>query len=105
VNARFDGVVLRGQAERVVADREEHVIALEAALAADDVHRRERPRVADMQPLPGRVGEFDQAVELLFRVILDRLEAMRVRPFALPFELDRVVVVPVGHSYLHFGAV
>ncbi|MPM92700.1 hypothetical protein SDC9_139835 [bioreactor metagenome] len=59
VNARLDGVVLRRQAECVVADGVEHVIALHAAFARDDVHCGERARVADVQALPGRVGKLD----------------------------------------------
>ena len=52
----LDGVVLGRQAERVKADREQNVVALHPALAADDVHRRKRARVADVQAWPEGYG-------------------------------------------------
>ncbi len=65
----LDGVVLRGQAEGVKADGEQHVIALHPLLAADDIHRREGAGMADVQALAGGIGELDQAVELGHEVI------------------------------------
>ena len=60
----LDGIVLRRQAEGVEADGKQDVIALHPLFAADDIHRREGPRVADVQALAGGVRKFNQPVEL-----------------------------------------
>ena len=95
VNARFDGVILRGQAKRVIAHREEDVIALHTALAADDVDCRVAQRVADVQPLPGRIRKLDEAVKLRLGMILACLKAARFLPFLLPFRLHGIMVIPL----------
>ena len=60
----LDGIVLGRQAEGVKADREQNVVALHPALAADDVHRRKRARVADVQALAGGIRKLDQTIKL-----------------------------------------
>ena len=100
VDMVLDGVVLGRQAEGVKADREQNVVALHPALAADDIHRRERARVADVQALAGGVRELDQAVKLRPRVAGDGCEGLFFLPARLPFFLDRLEIVL--HS-IHFS--
>ena len=89
----LDGIVLGRQAEGVKADREQNVIALHPALAADDVHCRERARMADVQALAGGVRELDQAVKLRPRVTGDGCKGLFFLPARLPFFLDRLEIV------------
>jgi len=88
VDAVLDRVVLGRQPERVVADREQHVVALHAPLARDDVHRGVRARVADVQPRPGRVRELDQRIELRPLVRFVRGERVDFVPVPLPLLFD-----------------
>ena len=86
VDVVFHGVVFRGQAEGVVADGEEDVIALHPLLPADDVHGGEGPGVAHMEALAGGVGELDEAEEFfLTSVAVDGGEGFFFQPFGLPF--------------------
>ena len=93
VYAGFYGVVLRGQAECIVAHGEQHIVAFQPALAANNVHCRERARVPNVKPLAGRIGEFDKPVKLGLGVIRFGFVAMRFFPALLPFQLYRVVFV------------
>ena len=85
VDMVLDGVVFGGQTEGVKPDREEHVVALHAALAADDVHRRERARVADVQTLSGGIRELDEAVELRAGIAGDGGIGLGLLPLCLPW--------------------
>ena len=100
----LDGVVLRGQAEGVVADGEQHVIALHAALAGDDVHRRVGARMAYVQTRARGIREFNQRIE--FRLFMGFLggKAVVFLPMALPFALDhcRIVYGNVLHTIRSF---
>ena len=83
----LDGVVLRRQTEGVPADGEKDIAALHAALAGDDVQRRVRAGMADVQPVSAGVRELDQAVVLgLVRGKLG-VEHAAVGPFFLPLLL------------------
>ena len=89
----LDGEILRGQAERVVADGIQHVVALHAALAGDDVQRRVGAGMAHVQPVSAGVRELDQAVILgLVRGELG-FEHAAVGPFLLPFRFNGFRVV------------
>ena len=81
----LDRVVLRRQTEGVEPDREQDVVALHAALAADDVDRRERARMTDVQTLPGRIRELDQTEELRARIAVDGGVGLGLLPLRLPF--------------------
>ena len=87
VDVVFDRKILRRQAEGVVADGEEHVIAFHAPLPGDDVHCGIRARVPHMQAGARRVGELDQRIKLGF--IMAGLSRERVRglPMRLPLGL------------------
>ena len=80
----LDGVVLRRQAKGVVADGEEHVVALHAALAGDDVHGRVGARMAHVQARARGVGELDQGIELGLFMRFFRGEGVGVLPVLLP---------------------
>ena len=101
VDVVVDGVVLRGQAEGVPADGEEHVVALHAALAGDDVHRGVAARMADVQPCAGGIGELDQAVKLGLVGRIGRLKRALLLPDFLPFRLDGRRIVGGEFSFLH----
>ena len=96
----FDGIVLGRQTERIKSDREQDIVALHPALAADDVHRRERARVADVQPLSGGIRELDQPVKLRARITGDGRERLFRLPARLPFFLDCLEIIL--HS-VHFS--
>ena len=96
----LDGIVLGRQTERIKSDREQDIVALHPALAADDVHRRERARVADVQPLSGGIRELDQPVKLRARITGDGRERLFRLPARLPFFLDCLKIIL--HS-VHFS--
>ena len=93
VDVVLDGEVLRGQAKGVPADGEEHVVALHAALAGDDVHGRVGAGMAHVQAIARGIGELDQAVELGHGVVVLGGEGLVVIPVLLPFRLDLCRVV------------
>ena len=66
----LDGIVLRGQAEGVVAHGEQDVIAIHALFAGHHVHGGVGPGVAHVQALAGGIGKLHQRIELgLFTVV------------------------------------
>ena len=89
----LDGIVLRRQAEGVITDGEKNVVALHPLAAADDIHRRERTRMADMQSLSGRIRELDQAVKLRLVRAGDGAAALMLDPVFLPFLFNFCVIV------------
>ena len=96
----LDGKVLRRQAEGIKADGVEDIIALHALLAADDVHRREGARMADMQASGGGIRELDEAVELGALVARHGGVGLFLLPLCLPFFLNRCEIVLHGSSPL-----
>jgi hypothetical protein len=68
-----------------------------ALKAAVHVCRRITFRVANMQSLPGRIGEHVQNVELGFGVFFRRAKRFVLFPELLPFQLYHVRVI-YGHS-------
>ena len=60
----LDRVLLGRQAERIPADRVQHVEPLHALVAREDVRRRVALRMTDVQPRPGRVREHVEDVVL-----------------------------------------
>ena len=64
VDVVLDGIVLRRQAESIVADGEQDIVALHPLLAADDIHGGKGPGMAHVEALAGRIGELDEAVKL-----------------------------------------
>ena len=89
----LDGEVLRRQAESVEADRVQDIIALHPLFAADDVHRGERARMADVQARGRGVRELDEAVELGALVPGDGGVGLGLLPLLLPFLLDGCKIV------------
>ena len=89
----LDGEVLRRQAESVEADRVQDIIALHPLFAADDVHRGERARMADVQARGRGVRELDKAVELGLFVAGDGGVGLGLLPLFLPFLLDGCKIV------------
>ncbi len=93
----LDGRVLRGQTERVPAERMQHVEAAQPfharANVADDV-------VADVANVgvPRRVREHDEAVELLARQVLIDLERAGLRPRGLPFLVQLLRLIFGRHA-------
>ena len=93
----LDGVVLRGQAEGIEADGEQHVVTLHPLLAADDVHGGEGTGVAHMEALTGGIGELDEAVELLPGLVPgDSGEGLFLQPLLLPFLFNGCKIVLHG---------
>ena len=84
----LDGEVLGRQAEGIKADRIEDVVTLHPLFPADNVHRRKRARMADVQTGRRRIRELDQAVELRPRVAGDGGVGLFFFPLFLPFALN-----------------
>ena len=90
----LNGVVLCGQAEGVIADGEQDVVALHPLLPADDVHGGEGPGVAHVEPLAGGIGKLDQAEELLPSLVpRDGGEGLLLQPLLLPLFLNAGKIV------------
>src|SRR5690606_15244529 len=90
VRAGSHGVLLGRQAERVPADRVQHVEAAHAFVAGDDVRGRVAFRVTDVQAVAARVREHVEDVKLRLRRIdvFGCPEGALLLPVALPFGLD-----------------
>ena len=85
--AVLDRGVLGGQAERVPAERMQHVEAAHPLHARDDVANHVVADVADVR-VPGRVREHLEAVVLRLGGVLGDLERARIAPPVLPLLLD-----------------
>ena len=102
VRARLHGVLLGGEAKGVPAHRVQHVEALHALVAAEDVGRRIAFRMAHVQARAARVWEHVETVELLFALdVVRRFERLVLQPELLPFLLDFSIVV-FGHFRFPF---
>ena len=89
----LDGIVLRGQAESVPADGEQHVITLHPAHAGNNVHGRVGAGMPHVQAVAGGIREFDQGIKLGLGMILRRGKSLVVVPVFLPlgFNLSRYI--------------
>ena len=96
----FDGEVLRGQAEGVKPDGKQHVIAVHPLFAGDDVHGGEGTGMAHVEPLPGGVGELDEAVELGLLAAVGCGKDLALLPAFLPLGLDGREIVFQNHHTL-----
>jgi len=77
--------ILRGQAKRIVANGEQYVIAFHAALTSDDVHRRVRARMPNVQTVARRIREFDQRIVFGHGIIIFCVQNAGFLPMLLPF--------------------
>ena len=64
VDVVLDGVILRGQTERVKPNGEEDVIAVHPLLPSHHIHGGIGPGVADVEAVAGGIGELHQTVKL-----------------------------------------
>ena len=87
VDVAADGRVLRGQRERVEADRVQHVVPLHAQIARAGVRRRHRIPVADVQ-VAGRIGQHGQEIVLGPLRVDARPVQTLILPPPLPLGLD-----------------
>ena len=87
MNAALDGGVLGRQAERVPAERMQHVVAAQPLRARHDVADDVVADVPDMR-VTRRVREHLEAVVLRARRIFSDLERARARPAVLPFLVE-----------------
>ncbi len=62
VNMVFNGKVLRGKAEGIVAHGEQHVIALHALFPGNGVHGRIGPGMSHMKARTGGIGKLHQGI-------------------------------------------
>ena len=85
MNMVLDGKVLSRQTECVPAHRIQHVVALHALFARNDIQRGVRARMAYMQTLTGRIRELYERVELLLVRVILGMEALLLVPDVLPF--------------------
>ncbi len=78
---------------RPKADGVQDVVALHPLFAADDIHRRERARMADVQTRGRGIRELDEAVELRLVAAGNGGIGLGLLPFFLPFLLDGCKIV------------
>ena len=106
VDVVLDGEVLGGQAEGVVADGEQDVIAVHPLLPGDDVHGGVGPGMAHVQARSGWIGKLHQAVELgLAGVAVLAGEGFFILPFGLPLLLNGgKIVLQCKHSPVPSGS-
>ena len=96
----LDGEVLGGQAEGVVADGEQDVIAVHPLLPGDDVHGGVGPGMPHVEPGGGGIGKLHQTVELgLAGAAVLAGEGLFVLPSGLPLLLNGgKIVLQCKHS-------
>ena len=85
MNMVLDGKVLSRQTECIPAHRIQHVVALHALFARNDIQRGVGARMAYMQTLTGRIRELYERVELLLVRVILGMEALLLVPDILPF--------------------
>ena len=90
---RLNRVLLRGQAERVVAHGVQHVVAGHAQVARVHVGADEAERVADMQAVAARIREHVEHEHL--RPVRHFVEAGRERPRGIGGVVGALVVPPL----------
>ena len=93
VNVVLHGKVLGGQTEGIPAHGVQHVVAVLAALAADDIQRGIAAGMADVQTRARRIRELDEGVELGFVVVDLDMEGLFVLPHLLPLGLNGLVII------------
>ena len=84
----LDGEVFGGQTKSVPADGMEHIVALHALFAGNDVQRRIGAGMADVQAGARGIGELDQSIELGLGVIVGGGKGLVVQPDFLPLFLN-----------------
>ena len=100
----FDGEVLGGQAEGIVADGQQDIVAVHPLLPGDHVHGGVGPGVAHMEPGGGGIGELHQAVELGPGIAVFAGEGLFVLPAGLPLLFDGgKIVLQSKHSPVSSG--
>ena len=96
----FDGVVLRGQPERVKAHGEEHIISIHPLFPGDNVHGGIGPGMAHMEALPGGIGKLNKAVELRLTAVVGGCKNFALFPAFLPlrFNSRKIIFQSKSHS-------
>ena len=88
VNAGLDRGILGRQTVGVKADRKQDIVALQAALAADDLKPRICLDVSDVHARARGVREFDKRVKLRLFAEIHRFEGVVLLPVLLPLGFD-----------------
>ena len=88
--------VLRRKAKCVPTERMQHIKTAHPLCPRNHVTDHVVPHVPHVG-MPGRIGEHDQAVELLTFGILGHLERTGLPPMFLPLSLDKLGIV-VAHG-------
>ena len=89
----LDRGILGRQAVGIEADREKDIVALQAALAADNLQTGVSLDMADVHTVAGRIREFDQRIELRLAAAVLGAEGAVGIPVILPFLFDRGSIV------------
>src|SRR5688572_28028836 len=105
MNAALDRGVLGRQAERVPAERMQHVETLEPFQPRDDIPDDVVADVADAR-VSRRIREHLKAIELRLRAIFGHFKRLSFRPVRLPFPVQflRVIFGHDDHSRIAYGA-
>ncbi len=98
MDAGLHRILFSRQPEGVPAHRMQHVEALHAFVARDDVGRRIAFEMADMQAGPGGIREHVEAVKLGLGRIFHRPERAMLFPVGLPLRFNGVMIVGFTHA-------
>ena len=97
VDVVLNGVVLCGQAEGVIADGEQDVVALHPLFPADDVHSGKGAGMAHMEPLTRGIRELNEAVKLFTGLVAGHSgKGLFLQPLLLPFLFNGCKIVLHG---------
>ena len=89
MDPRLDGVIFRGEPERVEAHRLEHVKALHLLEAGKSVGRAVVVPMPDVQLRARRIGKHFQHIIFVIRVLFVEVVFLGLFPALLPFAFDR----------------
>ena len=96
----LDGILLRRQAEAVVAHGVQHIVSLHPLHPAHDVRRRVAFRMARVQAHAAGIRKHIQRVKFRFAEVVNvRPERFMIFPVFLPFLFDNLRVVAVFHAH------
>ncbi len=101
VRVRLDRVVFRRQAERIKADRKQHVVSLHPSLSRENLNARICLDMAYVHARAGRIRKLDEPVPFRSFIKIDCLESLCVSPGLLPFRLDFPEIISHFLSSVH----
>ena len=84
---------VKAMAEALESKKGQDIVALHAALAGNDIQRRVRTRMADMQTGPRRIRELYECIELRLGIVGSCGECLLFIPDILPFLFNLLKII------------